>query len=117
MIILLLKIKILYKVSPEVAKKYLARFDSFQDAVQSYLESPSNSPIRAPDRPFDDILIPGEPKTSLIHSTTDLKRSFRSSQDPSQETKVFLIQIMIYYFKAKNVTLLLVQTSQFYTPF
>ena len=97
LIIFKLKIESLYKVSPEVAKKYLARFDSFQDAVQSYLDSPSNSPIRAPDRPFDDILILGEPKTSLIHSTTDLKRSFRSSQDPSQETKVFLIQILIYY--------------------
>lgn len=97
LIIFTLKIKILYKVNTEVAKKYLARFDSFQDAVQSYLDSPSNSPIRAPDRPFDDILIPGEPKTSLIHSTTDLKRSFRSSQDPSQENKVYLIKIMIYY--------------------
>jgi len=63
--------------SPDTAQKYLSRFDTFEAAVESYLDEPNSSPLRAPDIPYSDILIPSPAKKSLIHNTTDNQQSFR----------------------------------------
>ena len=62
---------------PDTAQKYLSRFDTFEEAVESYLDEPNSSPLRAPDIPYSDILIPLPAKKSLIHNTTDNQQSFR----------------------------------------
>ena len=61
----------------DTATKYLARFDSFEGAVESYLEDPCPSPTRPPDEPFSDVLITSPEKKSLIHCTIDTTRSFK----------------------------------------
>jgi hypothetical protein len=76
----------------EIAKKYLNCFDTFETAINSYLEDPTSSPVRQPDEQYNDILINSESKTSIIKNTTVNTASFRDKiQAQENAIKVRLI--------------------------
>ena len=91
-----LKFPLLSKISIFVRKFFkniFRRFDTFENAIESYLEDPCSSPVRPPDQPFSDILIQSPAKEKLIHCTTDTTRSFRDHVD---NVKVFLTKKKIF---------------------
>ena len=65
----------------EIGTKYMRRFDTFEEALEMYLETRDHSPIRKPDAPFNEVLIQSPQKCKKERVTkirVDRTQSFKS---------------------------------------
>merc|ERR1739838_816479 len=68
-------------VNVEIGKKYMTRFDTFEEAQEVYLDTRDQSPVRKPDQPYAEGLIQSPQKCKkerVTKITVDKTQSFKN---------------------------------------